>query len=254
MTSFRCLDGLPADVADRVGEFVGRLDQHRPGLLIGCYVVGSAALGDFSDRTSNIDLVAVSDQPWTSGQSRAAEQAAHLLRRRGRDAAVACVTFVDLAGDGRPYRAETDGGPLLNPFTRDLLVGAPTMRGPERPTVAQPAGGIEAWAVDLLRRQWRPWARVAQRRPGAKWMKRSLANPVLDVCRLYGAARGHVLSKAQAADLVLSEATATSRSNRVIQEALSYRQGVTTSNYWGPVERKGDAIRLIKRLADAAGS
>lgn len=241
---------LPAAVSVHVERYLERLDRTLPGVLTGCYAVGSLALGDFSERVSNIDLVAVADRTWDEGQVAVGGAAADLLRFSGRRPFVALVSWVELAAEpsaGTPV-AYPPTGTGVDPFSRDVLYGAPTLRGTDRPQVGQRDGAIEEWAGHTLRSRWAPWAASAHRRPAKLWMKRSLADPVLEVAQLHAACRGDVWSKTQAAQALIAELPA-GAGRKVLSEALSFREGSTSSMYWGPVERKKDAIALVAGLS-----
>jgi hypothetical protein len=244
---------VPDDVEAHLRRYIDRVDRDLPGVLTGCYLVGSLALGDFSERVSNIDVVVVADRTWDPDQRRAAAAAAGLLRYHGHHPTVMHVSWAELAA-GPP--ATGDGDEQLDPFSRDVLYGAPTLRGPERPQIGQRDGTIEAWAEAILAQQWAPWAASARRRPGKVWMKRALADPVLEVAQLHAAYRGDVWSKSQAAQALIGELPS-GGGRKVVSEALSFRQGATSSMYWGPIERKRDAITLVaelsSRAADARG-
>ena len=49
----------PIDVATALGTYLEIVDSCAPGLVEGLYVVGSYALGDRHEATSDIDIVAV---------------------------------------------------------------------------------------------------------------------------------------------------------------------------------------------------
>lgn len=241
---------VPEEVRAHVGRYLARLDQDLPGVVVGCYAVGSLALGDFSNRVSNIDLVAVADRTWDQDQLRVAAAAASLLRLHGRHPSVTYVSWAGLAGEP-PAELFAAGPPDhndLDPFSRDVLYGAPTLRGPDRPQVGQRDGAIEAWAVHILGSRWAPWSISAHRRLGKVWMKRALADPVLEVAQLHAACRGDVWSKSQAGRALIAELPS-GGGRKVLSEALSFREGSTSSMYWGPVERKKDAVTLVAELS-----
>lgn len=241
---------VPAEVRAHVERYLARLDRDLPGILAGCYAVGSLALGDFSDRVSNIDLVAVAERTWDPDQLRVAGGALALLRFHGHRPSVAYVTWAELAGEPptEPSVATAPERTALDPFCRDVLYGAPTLRGPERPQVAQRDGAIEVWAGHILSTRWASWAASARRRPTTVWMKRAMADPVLEVAQLHAACRGDVWSKSQAGQVLIGELPS-GGGRKVLSEALSFREGSTSSMYWGPVERKKDAIALVADLS-----
>ena len=53
------------DVATALGTYLDIADSVAPGLVEGLYVVGSYALGDWTEGTSDIDIVAVTAEPAT---------------------------------------------------------------------------------------------------------------------------------------------------------------------------------------------
>src|ERR1700746_3353754 len=76
---------LPATVA---GMFDGYLEAGRrvaPGQLAAVYAVGSLALGDFSARQSNVDLVVVAEPRLDAAQISRLTRVARGLRRARRD-------------------------------------------------------------------------------------------------------------------------------------------------------------------------
>jgi hypothetical protein len=54
---------LPPRAKDLVDRYTQRMDQASPGLLQGLYLVGSIALDDFHDEVSDVDFIAVADDP-----------------------------------------------------------------------------------------------------------------------------------------------------------------------------------------------
>lgn len=54
---------LPPRARDLVDRYTDRMDRARPGLLQGLYLVGSIALDDFHDEVSDVDFVAVAEDP-----------------------------------------------------------------------------------------------------------------------------------------------------------------------------------------------
>lgn len=54
---------LPPRAQDLVDRYTDRMDRESPGLLQGLYLVGSVALDDFHDEVSDVDFVAVAENP-----------------------------------------------------------------------------------------------------------------------------------------------------------------------------------------------
>src|ERR1700730_3002089 len=81
-------------------SYVAALQAAAPGQIAAVYAVGSLALGDFSDRQSNIDLVVVADPGLDGTQLDRVAGAARGLRRAHRDAQVWHVAWEDLDANG----------------------------------------------------------------------------------------------------------------------------------------------------------
>lgn len=235
--------------------FVSVLDERLPQRLCALYVVGSAALGDFSERVSNLDLVAVSDGPWGEADL-AVAVAAHGLLKAARPPVVAYVSVADLATDPRHlerpcYRSATrvPSAELVNPFTWQLLAsGAVDLRGPDHPEIWDGPGSVRSWANGRLASVWGP--RLGHLGgPGSMWFRREVSSVVLDVARLWAAANGdRAVSKAEAVRTL--EPQVPGRFQRILRDARGYRAGGRTSMYWGPVERRGNAVELVHELVD----
>ncbi|GAA3432870.1 aminoglycoside adenylyltransferase domain-containing protein [Kutzneria kofuensis] len=54
---------LPPRARDVVDRYTRRIDRESPGLLQGLYLVGSVALHDFHDEVSDVDFIAVAENP-----------------------------------------------------------------------------------------------------------------------------------------------------------------------------------------------
>jgi hypothetical protein len=255
---------FPPEAMDRLRRFGTELDRVAPGALAGCYAVGSLALGDYVPALSNVDVLAVSAAPWPSDRLRAACGAGrHLTGRRlvqgRRPARVGYLTWADLArgpedGVGACYegRRAVAPGEMLNPLTWQIMrSSAVCVRGPEYPELW--SGDLRQWAATRLTGHWAAWATAAARRPGALWLREATTEPVLEATRLVVALRsGRVVSKLEAG--LSSVEHAPSRSERVLKDAIGHRSGARTSMYWGPFERKNDALFHIQACVDEARS
>ncbi|HUE58351.1 MAG TPA: hypothetical protein VMO88_02095, partial [Acidimicrobiales bacterium] len=74
---------------------------------------------------------------------------------------------------------------------------------------------------------------------------------VLEAARLaHMAITGRVLSKSEAGESITG--IVGSRHRRVLVDSVGYRRGAQTSMYWGPFERKYDALALVRDLVRAA--
>lgn len=230
---------LPAAAADPVASFVRNVDKAVPDRLAGVYLVGGLALGDFSARQSNLDVVAVFDPPLSSAESARLRPVERSLDRSGRPASVWHAGW-DVIADG----PSGDGGAqprLETPLTRALLQEeAIAYFGPDWPVVAYDDASYRAWCRLSLEA-------LATTEHGLMVMRRGVASLVLEAARLaQGVATGRVYSKSEGGQAAAGLVPHHFR--RILLDAVGYRQGATASMYWGPFERKYDARRLISEL------
>ena len=237
---------LPADALDRLQRFGAEVDAVAPGSLSGLYAVGSLALGDYVEAQSNFDVLAVSDAPWPAERLRVDRRAVRHLAQARRPARVGYLTWSDLTGGppggGACYegRRAVPADVLLNPFTWQVMRSAAVcVRGPEYPELW--SGDLRAWAATRLTDHWAGWVRASRRRPGRLWLRAATTEVTLEATRLVVALRsGRVVSKLEAGTSAI--AAATNRSQRILTDAVGHRSGARTSMYWGPFERRGDAL------------
>jgi hypothetical protein len=84
-------------------------------------------------------------------------------------------------------------------------------------------------------------------------LRRAVAPLVLEAARLaQEAITGRVFSKSTAGEAVMP--IVSTRQKRILTDAVGYRRGAQTSMYWGPFERKYDALTLVRDLLEAATS
>jgi Nucleotidyltransferase domain len=250
---------LPDDVRRRVDVFVKGLDQLLPGAVSGLYLVGSLALGDYHERRSNIDLVVVGDSAWDAEQLAHATKLHHHLERRGFPPRVGYTTFEELMSDpSAGATASFEGtrrlaaGEFANPFTW-YVVGneSVAMRGPEWIEHWEDEEALRSWAGDRLAGRWSQWAAACRRRPWSLWTRRPVTESLLEVTRLHVAVtRGQVVSKLVSGEIAMGDLA--ERFQRVIRDAVGHRRGVRTSMYWGPLERRRHALRLVDELTEGA--
>jgi hypothetical protein len=238
---------LPAVVRARLAAYTAELDRALPGRLEGLYVVGSIALGDFRDRLSNVDAVAVGTGAWRPEERAAARPAQGRLDLR-RPAQVLYVTWADLAADPRPLAQE-----LANPFTWRLLRDdAMVERGPDYPDIWGDDAAMVAWARTELVGAWGPWLSATRHRPYRLLLRRAVTDRVLGAAQLYQATQGLVLAKTAAAKRGREQLGP--KADRVLRDSTGYREGSRTSMYWGPLERRRHALELIADIVDRAAS
>ena len=255
---------LAAAAVEQATAHLIALDALLPGRVTGYYLVGSAALGDWEARVSNLDVVVVADEPWSAGELTEAARLHHQLHAGDEPPALAYTTFDTLArghaGSDASASAATftgmrpsrPGEGIDTPLTRAVLAEeAVALRGSDWITVAD-AGpeALQPWAVEQLTGRWRR-AIAGVHPPGTYWRRKPLAEHLLEVCRLHVAATtGRAVSKSRAASLVLDDVPP--RFSRVVGDAAGFRQGSRTSMYWGPAERKTHSIELMRLLVDLA--
>jgi hypothetical protein len=234
------------EVASATDRYLAALDAALPGRVTAVYAVGSLALDDFSDRQSNFDLVVVSDPKLSPDEITRADSPARSLRRGGRPAQVWHATWEDLDAGGPGHDAGEAAITLATPMTRSILRHDPmVLKGPEWPVVAYDPEQLRAWS----RRRLQSLAE----RPGPILLRRHVGPVVLEAARLaQGVITGRVLSKSEAGETM--KAAVSSRHQRLLTDSVGYRHGAQTSMYWGPFERKYDALTLIRELVSAATS
>lgn len=243
-------DDRPGSIAvdsPGIDGFLDALAEAAGGQEIGLYLVGSPGLGDLSPRQSNLDLVAVSPKAMSPDQLADLVSHHHALRRNGRDAAVAYTTWDGLrrapdqaAGSVFLGRRSVERGLLVNPMTWAILAQQPRpLLGDPRPRVSSDRRTVRDWfrsrLPDLMDHAGRPL------------LRRHLARAVLQSTRAaHGALTGEVLSLHAAGEVALE--TLSHVGQRVLTDALGYREGANTSMYWGPFERRSNAATLAGEL------
>jgi hypothetical protein len=130
-------------------------------------------------------------------------------------------------------------------MTRAILRHDPmALLGPDWPVVAHDPDVLKAWCSERLRA-------LAAADHGLLVMRRAIGPLVLEAARLaQGSITGRVLSKSEAGEAAVP--IVSSSHQRVLIDAVGYRRGAQTSMYWGPFERKYDALAVVRELADAA--
>lgn len=237
---------LPTALEDPLAAYVRVLDRVAAGQVAALYLVGGAALGDFSPRQSNVDIVVVTEPALDDRQRDEMRRAEARLKRVGRPASVWYADWDTLAEGGTyPGGTSPGGAPALEtPLTRAVLRDeAVAVIGPDWPVVAFGADAYARWCRDRL-------ARMLADDHGLMLMRRGVTPLVLDAARAAeGAVTGRVLSKSEAGNKALE--LVPNHYRRILSDAVGYRNGANTSMYWGPFERKTDARQLIRHLADA---
>jgi hypothetical protein len=236
---------IPVPAADPISAFVRAAERVAGDRLAAVYLVGGLALADFSPRQSNIDMVVVFEPPLSEPEVERIRPAEQALVRVGRPPEVWYAGW-DVIADG-PTGDPSTWAALDTPLTRALLQEeAVAYLGPDWPVVAFDEEGYREWCRRAL-------GELAAADHGLMVMRRGVAALVLQAARLaQGAATGRVHSKSEAGESAMSLLPPHFR--RILHDAAGYRNGATTSMYWGPFERKYDARQVIHRLAEAVGA
>ncbi|WP_051791611.1 hypothetical protein [Amycolatopsis jejuensis] len=278
------MDGadLPPEAARSVDLFLTTVDELAPGLVTGCYLVGSVALGDFHPRgagrgrlstASDVDFVAVTDGRVESGSpemAALAEAQARTVARFPRphfDGAV--LTRADLAAgpDGCPdvpcvqeNRFTPAGRSGIDPVMFcELARYGIAVRGP-RPAELDlwaDQDALRAFTIDNLRTYWRPWWQQKRHRSAlslaiglSPWFP---VWAVLGVSRLHHLlATGEMTSKCGAGRYAWQEFDP--RWQRIVAESLSLRTGGAEGRrgYRNPFARRRETLAFLDTTIDAA--
>lgn len=211
-----------ADVNAALGDLLARTQALLGNHLHGVYLVGSLALGDFDPRSSDIDVVVVTDTAITDDlfdglRGLHAQLAANSSPWAERIEAVyiPCAALRRGAPDTTHYPQRERGTPLFQapleegwPFQRfTLRERGVVVAGPDPRTLVDPVAPQEMRsAVAAIAGMW---AEQAARDPSwLEWLQQrdSQIFVVLTLCRmLYSLATGSVASKPQAAAWAMRE-------------------------------------------------
>lgn len=238
---------MPQAVSGSVDGYVDVLRRELDGALAAVYAAGSLALGDFSQKQSNIDLVVVSDSIPQIDQLRRFRRAERALDRPHKQAAVWHTTWEEISGGPDELSPASQQSPLATPLTWSILRNDPMpVFGPDWPVSWEDKDVLRAWALGRLRS-------MSAGDKGLLVLRRDVGPFVLEAARLAQIAiTGRVLSKSEAGESVTSFVSSSHR--RVLVDSVGYRRGAQTSMYWGPFERKYDALAVVDELAGAAGT
>lgn len=233
------------EVGGVVDGYLSTARRVAPQRFAAVYLVGGVALGDFSAKQSNVDLVVVADPPFSAADPFTADERQRLakaerpLQRAGRPPALWYTTWAELA-EGSP-----GGSGIDTPMTREMLrTDAIAVYGPDWPVVAFDDEQYRRWCVGQLQT-------VIDLASGLMLLRRDVTPLVLQGARLaQGALTGKVFSKSVAGESV--RPLVPDHFRRILTDAVGYRRGAQTSMYWGPFERKYDARALLRRLTEMA--
>lgn len=223
---------------EAASTYLAAVDEEVPGLVLGFYVVGSAALDDFRPGVSDLDFVAVTAEEiapdvalrlermhWTRAEERAAPSldGIYAAREQVRLGPLTCpegphVEQGLFRPSGRYGRHVTDYHALAR------------YRVPLR---SLPEGRLDVWldhrevAFDVIRSledRWQPWYASA-RRGDVMLAPEAVSSCVLEIARLhYTLVCGDMVSKTNAGLYALIAFSA--RWRCIVEEALTIRKGL----------------------------
>ncbi|MEU4424632.1 nucleotidyltransferase domain-containing protein [Actinoplanes sp. NPDC024001] len=236
-------------------EYLIRADILAPGLVEGLYLQGSVALGDYRPGVSDIDFVAVTEEPADPGLVRRIHR--DMPRRPYFDGLY--VTWDDLRADP----ATRPPGPAVHEnrvqpesrFERNLVTwhvlaqAGVAMRGPQRPEVFTDWPALAASTRENLESYWRPWSRRLRSQPVSlgTW---AVSWGVLGVSRLrHTLVTERVTSKSEAGRYALRSYPGW---ERIIEEALRIRCG-GPARYRNPFRRRADLLAYLDYALDPDG-
>lgn len=271
--SSRPITQLPASVTLPVRRYLHAADRLLPGSVVGCWVVGSAALGAYRDGQSDIDLVLALGPP-RRGEiaglrllhlSQAPRLVVRAARRRSWAGTInsSFVRTSDLqlpVGRIRPVANHvghvfTEGEAFdVNPVQWATLarhgIAALGPSPAELGLDAEP-GTLRAWNVENLKTYWSSvCGHVATRaRPLSPWR---LAWVVLGPARLHRTiTTGEIVSKEAAGPHALEVVGA--EGGPIVRDALAARAGRRRGPWEvAPADRNAAAAHVMERLISSA--
>jgi predicted nucleotidyltransferase len=254
---------IPSTARSIVAAYLEAVDAEAPGLVVGLYLTGSIALGDFRPGTSDIDFVAVTD-------GRAGDSAVAVLERVHRSLNVnprlnqfdgIYVTWNDLARDPAecapvPFnynrRFHEAGRFELSPVTWATLARhGVAVRGPAPATLSvwDDTSLLDAWTRQNLLDYWQPWrdrrSRLVTKLGRSALRADATAWGALGVSRLHHTlVTGNITSKYGAGMYALHALPP--RWHTIVLEAMRIRRGDGgRSLYRTPFGRRRDLLAFI---------
>lgn len=264
-----------------IQRYAQQLDRLLPGAVVGLYLVGSAALGAYRPRRSDVDFVAVLDGPIDTAVTRrlrtqhlrsGLHTTARSLREmrspltgtcngvfvRHSDLRRPVSTITPVASHiGERFRIGQAGSDISPVAWKVLAECGVAVRGPHPSTLGldpQPEL-LTAWNVGNLQRYWRPWAVRAARPPHPGFALRSrwsTAWGVLGAPRLHCTiTTGQVVSKEAAGEYALAEFAPHWRP--LVNEALAYWREEADGLRLSPGGRARLTAEFVMHVVDSSG-
>jgi hypothetical protein len=251
---------LPAGVAGLVDAHLARLDEAIPRRIVGFHLVGSVGYGDYRSGKSDVDFVAVLDDPLT-GDDLEAIRRAHQAST-ARPALDGIYTTRQQLREGDTPEARFHDGLLaphdeygVTPVTRRELVtvGVP-IRGRIDPTeIEHDAIELRRWVRANLDDYWTSWVRRASGwTPLAIYalLPQGVEWSVLGIARmLYTLETGDVTSKTAVATWAIDHVD--DRFEDILRTAQKIRQG-RAGNIFSMFDRKAQALAFMAHVLQTA--
>lgn len=228
---------LPAEATAALEEYLTALDSALGSRVRGVYLVGSAALGDWRPRRSDLDILVVTGDALGEGGLAALEELHAVVSGRPyRDAIYIPAAEVGTRAGDVVFPAAVDGFFHRHRHRPEPVLWATlhrhglTVRGPEASALgAEPdPGWLRSWNRNNLESYWRPWAGNGRRGLAQQAPTRPL-NPDHVVWAALGPGRlhatittGDIISKTAAAAYT---ARLFPQSARLLERAKAHRLG-----------------------------
>lgn len=265
---------VPSLVREMCGAYLEAVDDARPGLVTGLYLVGSVALGGFSEDRSNVDFIAVTSR-LPDGDDLAGLVRAHRAVAGSRSRPHFDGVYVRAADLSRPpeeigARVSAHGGSVVtdrddepDPVSLYLLSRhGVAVRGPDVADLGlrEDADSVRRWLTGRLESHWVPWLdRFARRWAPMGLSGRAVQRGVLGLPRLHCTlATGELTTKEEAGRY--ASRTFGREWDEILDEALRLRVGGRGTTYRTPMARRRDATAFMgavvagSRRVGAAGA
>jgi hypothetical protein len=226
---------IPEPARERASAFLSAIDEARPGLVTGLYLIGSIAYGDFQPGVSDVDFMAVTATTPTEAD-RTALRSAH----------AAVTALGEPVFEGQYVTAEqlrcAPAGPRLHFHGGRLQTGGRyspvewvslandgiAVRGPEPAAIGVATDPVElaAWTRNNLNTYWRTWQQRCRKPIGRTALvaltDSGIAWAVLGIARMhYTLATGKITSKSGGGRFALEHYE--DRWHPIVTEALRCR-------------------------------
>ncbi|WP_308639338.1 aminoglycoside adenylyltransferase domain-containing protein [Paenibacillus silvisoli] len=253
--------GIPAELIPLMDDFARLLRERVPHLFHGLYLQGSIALGGYQSMKSDIDFIAVLNQPVLSEDDIASIHAVHEeLRMKHPFHLAAEGLYTSLAHLSKTAAADIESFPkLFHGGTRALQSGTidatsawilkhhgVAVAGPESSAleITVEWDEIRSQMDYNLNVYWANKAERAELFMDEEWIEFA----VLTLARIvHTLEHRDILTKLDAGYLVL-EKQPNERRQRVIREAIRIREGTGGSIYGTELERALDVQRFVRQV------